>query len=318
MAAPTLQHLPASPPDKTGWPWTEQSDPLPETQPDGSYWPKISIVTPSYNQGQFIEETIRSVLLQGYPNLEYIVMDGGSTDESVEIIQKYEPWIDYWVSEEDEGQSDAINKGFEKCTGDWGGWINSDDFLAKQALQVLGKKAPDKIVSGACTIGLPDDESSVVQKGEIYTAHDVLNIVYKWRAGGYIPQPSTFFPVQVFLKVGGLDQNEEYVMDYDLWCRLTAKIDIEYTDTVLAHFRTHDQQKTNDFDRVTEELISCAVRNIRRLDLPPKDTEELIDRAANYDKYMYEKTGRLARSPLPKSWVVTIRKLTSLIRGQNT
>jgi cellulose synthase/poly-beta-1,6-N-acetylglucosamine synthase-like glycosyltransferase len=91
----TLSSLPKPPENKAGWPWTEASDPVRETAPDGSDWPKISIVTPSYNQGQFIEETIRSILLQRYPNLEYIVMDGGSDDNTVEILPKYDPWIDH-------------------------------------------------------------------------------------------------------------------------------------------------------------------------------------------------------------------------------
>src|SRR5262245_23266161 len=108
MSCTRLIALPPPPPSKTGWPWTEESPPLPETMPDGSPWPRLSIVTPSYNQGQFIEATIRSVLLQGYPNLEYVVIDGASTDNSVGIIKQYEKWLTYWVSEPDSGQSCAI------------------------------------------------------------------------------------------------------------------------------------------------------------------------------------------------------------------
>ena len=92
--------------------------------PDGSDWPRISIVTPSYNQGQYIEETIRSILLQGYPNLEYIIIDAGSTDQTVEIIKKYEMFLSYWVSESDNGQAHAINKGLSLCTGEIFNWIN--------------------------------------------------------------------------------------------------------------------------------------------------------------------------------------------------
>ena len=102
---------------RKGWPWSEESSFLSKLKSDGSEWPRITIVTPSYNQGRFIEETIRSVLLQNYPNLEYIIIDGGSNDNTLEIIKKYEPWITYWISEPDKGQSDAINKGFQKATG---------------------------------------------------------------------------------------------------------------------------------------------------------------------------------------------------------
>lgn len=134
MQCPSLNELPLPVADKRGWPWTEESLPLPETMADGKPWPRISIVTPSYNQGRFLEETLRSVLLQGYPDLEYIVIDGGSTDESGEIIRKYEAWLTYWVSERDQGQSDAINKGWRRCTGDIIVWLNSDDGYAPNAL----------------------------------------------------------------------------------------------------------------------------------------------------------------------------------------
>ena len=107
MTCPQLDDLPAAPPGKTGWPWTEASSSLTRADEIGAPWPRISIVTPSYNQGLFIEETIRSVLLQGYPNLEYVVIDGGSTDQSVEIIEKYQPWLTYWISEKDNGQAEA-------------------------------------------------------------------------------------------------------------------------------------------------------------------------------------------------------------------
>ncbi|MCH8077935.1 MAG: glycosyltransferase [SAR324 cluster bacterium] len=118
MQSPTLQELPPPPPDKVGWPWTEGSALQPAATPGGDDWPMISIVTPSFNQGQFIEETIRSVLLQGYPNIEYLILDGGSTDETVDIIRKYEPWVSYWVSEPGDGQSDAIDQGWARSSGE--------------------------------------------------------------------------------------------------------------------------------------------------------------------------------------------------------
>ena len=118
VSTPTLSALPPPPDGKTGWPWTEASPSFPAFMPNGAEWPKISIITPSFNQAIYLEETIRSVLLQGYPNLEFFIIDGGSTDASVEIIRKYEKWLSGWVSEKDSGQSEAINKGFSRCTGE--------------------------------------------------------------------------------------------------------------------------------------------------------------------------------------------------------
>jgi glycosyltransferase involved in cell wall biosynthesis len=136
----SLEQLPSPPHGKLGWPWNEETPPLPQSI-NGQPWPRISIVTPSFNQGQFLEETIRSILLQGYPNLEYVIMDGGSTDDSVEIIRKYQEHLSFWVSEKDAGQSDAINKGFARCSGELLNWINSDDVLMLGALRAVAEAA---------------------------------------------------------------------------------------------------------------------------------------------------------------------------------
>src|SRR4051812_31180515 len=129
MKCPSLAELPPPPPGAAGWPWTEESSGLEEGP-----WPRVSIVTPSYMQGDFLEETIRSVLLQGYPDLEYFIIDGGSTDRSVEIIRRYEPWLAGWVSEKDAGQPAAVNKGWNRASGDILAYINSDDWYYPGAL----------------------------------------------------------------------------------------------------------------------------------------------------------------------------------------
>jgi len=117
MRCPALRELPPSPDSRKGWPWSEESPKIETSMPDGKLWPRVSIVMPSYNQVIFIEESIRSVLLQGYPDLELLVIDACSDDGALEIIKKYEKWITYWVSEPDRGQSHAINKGIRKSTG---------------------------------------------------------------------------------------------------------------------------------------------------------------------------------------------------------
>ena len=137
---PAPADLPQAPREKSGWPWSPSEVQSLEVEPESRKWPRISIVTPSRNQGKYLEETIRSVLLQGYPNLEYIVIDGGSTDDSVGTIKRYEPWLAHWESRPDRGQAHAINDGFALSTGSILGWINSDDALYPGTLSTFQEK----------------------------------------------------------------------------------------------------------------------------------------------------------------------------------
>jgi glycosyltransferase involved in cell wall biosynthesis len=206
--------------------------------------PKISIVTPSFNQSHFLEETIESVLEQTYPNLEYIVIDGGSTDSSVEIIKRHEKWLHYWVSEPDRGQSHALNKGFSRSTGDLLAWLNSDDLYAEGALHRIAEKYkeyPDHIIAGS-VLSFNDvtKEASVMKPMNI----TFENVVKFWEEKFVCYQPGVFFPRQSFEKVGGLNEAYHYVMDYDLWSRLLQQGSVSYIDNIVAKFRLHGASKT--------------------------------------------------------------------------
>ncbi len=255
MRCPTLDELPAPLSNKTGWPWTEQSPPLPDARPDGHPWLRLSIVTPSYNQGEFIEEAIRSVLLQGYPNLEYIVMDGGSTDNSVEIIEKYSPWLAYWVSEEDRGQSHAINKGFTLATGEIMGWLNSDDVYQKGAIGVVARELTDK--EGTMLVG-----ASIITDGPDKLSGSLDFRRPAWEEMAYdartFPQPSTFWTYDLGALTGPVNEDLYFAMDYEFFLRMRMHTrELITVDTVLSYARTHPQQKSRRAER--DDNISLFV-----------------------------------------------------------
>ena len=190
--------------------------------PEALSWPRISIVTPTLNYGDFIEQTIRSVLDQGYPNLEYIVVDGGSTDNTVEILRKYDRWIDHWVSRPDGGPAQALNYGFGQCTGDLFGWINSDDMLLPNALQQLALAAsqcPNDILAGNVLIR---DEVRRYQ-WELAQRNIALDkFSQPWRYSVTWHQPGVYFPRELYFQVGGIDESLSFVFDWDLMCRCKA------------------------------------------------------------------------------------------------
>jgi glycosyltransferase involved in cell wall biosynthesis len=245
---PILEDLPAAPAGKTGWPWTEGSKPLPKKMPDGSEWLKISIVTPSYNQGQFIEETIRSVLLQGYPNLEYIIIDGESTDNTIDIIKQYESWITYWVREKDGGQSDAINKGFQKITGEITNWLCSDDILAKDALSKISavflREPSISIAVGKTNQIYEDDAGKIINIHTDVGPRDLLDIQLM-PATQFIPQPSTFYRSNCLDRVPALIESYNYAMDFELWNYFVSKgKQWGLIEEILSTMRHHHASKT--------------------------------------------------------------------------
>lgn len=231
--------------DKT-WPWDRELPSVIRNSESEASLPRISIVTPSYNQGNFIEETIRSVVLQNYPNLEYFVMDAGSTDGTLRAIQEHSQWITSWVSERDNGQADAVNKGWSQATGEILGWLNSDDLLAPGALEytasVFQTNADCIAVVGRTTI--TDRYLNTVLTKDSYRL-DTDRIL---RGASMPGQPSVFIRRSVFETVGGLDEVFHYSLDREYWMRLSRAYSPErfhYTDSVLSIAREYVGNKSS-------------------------------------------------------------------------
>lgn len=225
--------------------------------------PKISIVTPSFNQGNFIEETITSVLNQNYPNLEYIIIDGGSTDNTIEVIKKYENHLTYWVSEPDQGQSHAINKGLQKCTGQVFNWLNSDDFLEPGALKHIGEEYRSEPFKALCcqTNVLDDSVFSHVRKPS-FVGESVEDSIAQFN----INQEGTWWSLDAVKKANGVNQSLHFCMDLDLWFKLLTSSSIESfrsSEQIVSNFRRHSNAKStlesalgqSDSGFVREQLI---------------------------------------------------------------
>lgn len=266
MRCPFLNELPPPPPGKIGWPWTESSPVRCEELSGSQRWPRVSIITPSFNQANFLEETIRSVLLQDYPDLEYVVVDGGSTDGSAEIIDRYSPCLSYWVSELDRGQSIAINKGFAHTTGEIVAWVNSDDILLPGALLKIGRAfMHDPAVGLVYGDYQVIDEKGNLLKSCITPEYDLKRMVLAtWIAQGFVRRSA----------LGGdseLVRNDlHYMMDWHLWLKVAIKHPGWRIPAFLGQVRLHSNAKTVaagelfnvDRQRIVEWLYSNQ-------DLPP-------------------------------------------------
>jgi glycosyltransferase involved in cell wall biosynthesis len=235
-------------------------------------WPKISVITPSYNQGQFIEETIKSVIEQNYPNLEYIIIDGGSTDNSVSIIKKYAkkyPKIIRWVSEKDRGQSDAINKGLRMSTGEILCYLNSDDCFTKKTLF----KVAEFFRKNPHAEWLTGDYKIVNDKGK--EMHSSIGLYKKlWRKfpykftlllTNYINQPSTFWKRKVYEKVGEFEVKYRYNMDFDYWIRIfNAGFRLYVLEEKLSEFRIHRGSINSDYYREQFDHMLLLIKKYSR------------------------------------------------------
>ncbi len=209
--------------------------------------PRITLITPSFNQGKYIEETILSVLEQEYPNLEYIIMDGGSNDETVEIIQKYEKHISYWESKPDKGQSDAINKGLQRATGAVFNWLNSDDILEKGALHEVGMAFSEGDLlsyNGVCRTFNDGYYSETVNTTYTSFSKSAEKAIAKVSMG----QPSQFYSLKAIRELGNcVNTSLSHSMDKELWCRFLFRFgteNIKFTNSVLSSFRLHGESKT--------------------------------------------------------------------------
>ncbi len=222
-------------------------------------FPLVSIVTPSFNQARFLEATIQSVLGQDYPRLEYIIVDGGSTDGSLELIQKYSGRLAWWVSEKDRGQTDAINKGFARAGGGILAWLNSDDTFQPGALRAavsyLGEHPQVGLVYG--------DANFIDEAGRVIGRFAAAQTDLRRLKQGYvhIPQQAAFFRGDLWRAVGPLDPSFYFAMDYDLWVRLAGRSQIKYLPQTWANFRLHTAGKTLAADeRCWPEMLRVHYR----------------------------------------------------------
>jgi glycosyltransferase involved in cell wall biosynthesis len=233
-------------------------------------YPKISVVTPNFNQGDFLERTICSVLDQGYPNLEYIIIDGDSTDSSVDIIKKYEDQLHCWISEKDEGMYYAINKGFSKSTGEIMCWINSDDVLWENSLFYIAE-----LFSNNGRIQWLQGYPSVIdENGELFYQRDPVASRYHFYMGVYkkdfsfVQQESTFWTRALWEKAGGqLDVKYALAADFDLWMRFFKYEELFCTRQQLAAFRKREGQRSSDRKQYLNEADMSVQTNLENLEV---------------------------------------------------
>jgi glycosyltransferase involved in cell wall biosynthesis len=239
---------------------------------------KISVVTPSYNHAEYIEETFKSVFNQGYPSLEYIVMDGGSTDGTPAILDKYRDKFDYCVSQKDNGQTDALIQGFNRATGDILCWLNSDDLFEPYTLwevaAYFAANPRSRFVYG--------DALWINRQGRVIRPKKEIpyNPFIWFHTYGYIPQPSAFWRRDLYEEVGGLDPRWQLAMDADLWLRFAEKTKPQHVRRVWSRMRDYPEQKNQKFRAKSEEEgTEIALRYVKRLDGTAFRARQLVAKA---------------------------------------
>lgn len=221
--------------------------------------PLVSIVTPSLNQAPYLEAAMQSVFAQEYPNIEYILIDGGSTDGSVDFIKQCAAQLAYWISEPDRGQTDAINKGFARATGKYLAWLNADDRLNPTAMS----EAVDFLESHSDVGMIYGDADYIDSRGRVVGRFPAAQTDYAALRRGYvhIPQQATFWRSELWQQVGPLDPSFTFAMDYDLWVRLAKISKLQYLPRLWAQFRLHEDSKTLQNDqRAWDEMLKVHWR----------------------------------------------------------
>ncbi len=235
-------------------------------------YPKITVITPSYNQAEYLDRTIQSVLCQNYPNLEYLIFDAGSTDGSVDIIKKYESQLTLWKSEPDHGPADAINKGLRMADGEIIGWLNSDDAYTQDALFRVAEQflaGADVAYGHALYVDGSDQPVAMdhgYQKTKIYLGHqqEFDQTLRYWETVYLIPQPSVFWKKDIMDRYGRLDEHYQFIFDYEYFLRLTKNgVRFSLIDEVQALYRIHEASKTSSFDAFYKELYEHSRKHMR-------------------------------------------------------
>ncbi len=300
--------IPALPPPldstRSGWPWDGVEPPVTQSGAGDDAWPRITIVTPSFNQGLFLEETIRSVLAQGYPRLEYIVLDGGSTDNSVEILTHYDRVITHWESKKDAGQADAINRGFGMATGSVLGWLNSDDIylpgtLLSIARQFTAKPAAQLIYGEGWYI---DESSKRIEPCRfVRRRFDRTYLVNR----DPILQPAAFWRQELWTAVGPLNSRLNWVFDWEWFIRAYDLARFDYLPQHLAGYRVQPAAKTRTGGLIRQQEHGRVTRQYGGVWHP----NHVVQRTRALDASMQQAT---ARWPAPLAW--PFRGLASLPR----
>lgn len=260
MRCPTLEELPPPPIGRNGWPWTEGTDRLLPDTVDGNLWPKISVVTPNYNYEQFIEEAIRSVLLQGYPDIEYFVVDDGSTDGSRGIIRKYEKWLTCIEIRQNSGQCGAINEGLKCATGSILACLDSDNYYLPDALGRVAEKFIEDpgtdLIYGRCHYVNEDNAVIGEHVADINGLTDILDVWSVWREKRCFVFPEVFWGRKCMDRTGLFREDLKKVLDYEYWCRMfKVGCSAKKIDYGLARSRVLPYGKAAEKEKVLEEFL---------------------------------------------------------------